>query len=58
MKTTSKRVKLKETTFILGGKPRYDLLWCEKQKRAGKCKPAKINGVLVSEVQPYYGQLD
>ena len=57
MKITSTRIKLKDVTFVRGGKVRYDLLWCNKLGRARKCKPAKVNGVLVSEVQPYYGQL-
>ena len=54
LKITSRRVKLKDVTFIRGEKPMTTLIWCDRQKRAGRCKPAKINGVLVSEVHEYY----
>ena len=57
MKSQSSRVKLKNVTFTINDKPMDNLMWANKQKRASKCKPAKINGVLVSQVQPYYGQL-
>ena len=46
--------KLKDTTFIMGDKPMRTLLWCDVQKRAKRNKPAKLNGVLVSEVQPFH----
>ena len=44
------RVKLKDVTFTVHGKPIKTLLWCEKQKRAKRNKPAKINGVQHSEI--------
>jgi len=52
--TLTKQVKLKDTTFIMGDKPMRSLLWCNQQKRAKRNKPAKLNGVLVSEVQPFH----
>jgi hypothetical protein len=41
-------MKLKEVTFTLGSKPIKTLLWCDKQKRSKRNKPAKINGVIVT----------
>ena len=46
--TLTKRVKLKDTTFIMGDKPMRSLLWCNTQKRAKRNKPAKLNGILVT----------
>ena len=40
--------KLKDTTFVLGGKPMRTLLWCDQQKRAKRNKPAKLNGIVVT----------
>ena len=40
--------KLKDTTFVLDGKPMRSLLWCNTQKRAKRNKPAKLNGVVVT----------
>ena len=42
--------KLKDTTFVLGGKPMRTLLWCNTQKRAKRNKPAKINGIQHHEI--------
>ena len=47
-------IKLKDTTFILGDKPMRALLWCDQQKRAKRNKPAKLNGVLLSDVQVFH----
>ena len=47
---TMQRLKLKDTTFILGEKPMSNLLWCDKVPKAKRNKPAKINGVQHSEV--------
>lgn len=44
------RVKLKEVTFTLGSKPMKTLLWCDKQKRSKRNKPAKINGIQHHEI--------
>ena len=41
-------IKLKDTTFILGDKPMRELLWCDQQKRAKRNKPAKLNGIVVT----------
>ena len=43
------RVKLKAVTFCLNEKPMDELLWCNKVPKGKRNKPAKINGVLVSE---------
>ena len=40
--------KLKDTTFVLGAKPMRALLWCNTQKRAKRNKPAKLNGIVVT----------
>ena len=50
MKITSKRYKLKETTFCLGDKLMRTLLWCDKVPKGKRNKPAKINGVQHHEV--------
>ena len=48
-------MKLKEVTFTLGSKPMRSLLWCEKQKRSKRNKPAKINGIIVTNtVEVFY----
>ena len=51
------RVKLKETTFILGDKPMKTLLWCDKQKRSKRNKPAKINGIIVTNTVEVFQDL-
>ena len=48
------RVKLKDTTFILGAKPIKSLMWCDCVPKAKRNKPAKLNGILVSEVQVFH----
>ena len=60
MKATSKRYKLKQVTWVLGDTKtsRYDLLWCDKQARAKRNKPAKINGVIVDNKVDVYHQLN
>ena len=48
-------MKLKEVTFTLGSKPMRSLLWCDKQKRSKRNKPAKINGIVVTNtVEVFY----
>ena len=55
-------LRLKDTTFILNDKPVSEtslalmrtLLWCDVQKRAKRNKPAKLNGVLLSEVAVFH----
>ncbi len=49
--------KLKDTTFILGGKPMRTLLWCDVQKRAKRNKPAKINGIIVTNTVEVFHDL-
>lgn len=55
--TLTTRVKLKETTFILGDKPMKTLLWCDKQKRSKRNKPAKINGIIVTNTVEVFHDL-
>ena len=52
MKATSKRVKLSQTTWVLGDTnvKKYQLLWCDKTPKGKRNKPAKINGVQHSEI--------
>jgi len=48
-------MKLKETTFTLGSKPMRTLLWCDTQKRAKRNKPAKLNGIVVTNtIEVFY----
>ena len=48
------RTKLKNVTFTINDKPMRELLWCDKTPKAKRNKPAKINGVLLSEVQVFH----
>lgn len=60
MKATSKRVKLSQTTWVLGdtNTAKYRLTWCDQQKRAKRNKPAKVNGVMYNEIIEVYHQLN
>jgi len=49
-----KALRLKDTTFILNDTPIKSLLWCDVQKRAKRNKPAKLNGVLLSDVAVFH----
>ena len=51
------RVKLKEVTFTRGSKPIKTLLWCDKQKRSKRNKPAKINGIIVTNTVEVFHDL-
>jgi hypothetical protein len=42
------KVKLKEVTFTRGSKPIKTLLWCDKVPKGKRNKPAKINGIVVT----------
>ena len=57
MKATSKRVKLSQTTWVLGDTnvKKYGLLWCDKTPRGKRNKPAKINGVQHNEISNAVG---
>ena len=46
--TGTTKVKLKDVTFTRGSKPMRSLLWCNQQKRAKRNKPAKLNGIVVT----------
>ena len=55
------RIKLKDVTFTRGAKPSggvpahlKTLLWCDTVPKAKRNKPAKLNGVLVSDVQVFH----
>ena len=41
-------MRLKETTFCLGDKPMKQLLWCNKVPKGKRNKPAKLNGIVVT----------
>ncbi len=47
-------MRLKEVTYTLHSKPIKSLLWCDVQKRAKRNKPAKLNGVLLSDVAVFH----
>ena len=49
--------KLKDTTFVLGSKPMRALLWCDVQKRAKRNKPAKLNGIIVTNTVEVFHEL-
>ena len=52
------RIKLRAVTFTINDKPMNDLLWCNKQKQAKRNKPAKINGIVVTNKVEVYHQLN
>ena len=48
---------LKEVTYTLHSKPMKSLLWCDVQKRAKRNKPAKINGIIVTNTIEVFHEL-
>ena len=52
IKATSKRVKLSQTTWVLGdtNTDKYGLTWCNRVPRGKRNKPAKINGIQHHEI--------
>ena len=52
------RVKLKAVTFCINEKPMDTLMWCNKQKRAKRNKPAKIMGIIVDNKVDVYHKLN
>ena len=54
VKQVSYKVRLKDVTFTRGSKPMSNLLWCDKVPKAKRNKPAKLNGVLLSDVQVFH----
>jgi len=52
VKQTSKRVKLSQTTWVLGDTNvrKYNMLWCDRVPKGKRNKPAKINGVQHHEI--------
>ena len=48
------KVKLKDVTFTRGAKPMKTLLWCNKVPKGKRNKPAKLNGVLLSDVAVFH----
>ena len=48
-------MKLSNATFCLGDKPMRNLLWCNKQARAKRNKPSKINGIQHHEISVSVG---
>ena len=53
-KQVSYKVRLKDVTFTRNSKPIKTLLWCDKVPKAKRNKPAKLNGVLLSDVQVFH----
>jgi len=53
----SSKMRLKETTFTLHDKPMRTLLWCDVQKRAKRNKPAKLNGIIVTNTIEVFHEL-
>ncbi len=51
------RVKLKQTTFTLHDKPIKSLLWCDTVPKSKRCKPAKINGIIVTNTIEVFHEL-
>ena len=51
------KVKLKDVTFTRGAKPIKTLLWCNTQKRAKRNKPAKLNGIIVTNTVEVFHDL-
>ena len=48
-------MRLKETTFCLNAKPIKALLWCDKVPKGKRNKPAKINGIVVTNsIEVFY----
>jgi hypothetical protein len=53
-KPLSHKVRLKDTTFILGDKPIRTLMWCDCVPKAKRNKPAKLNGIVVGSISVYH----
>ena len=51
------KVKLKEVTFTRGSKPMRTLLWCDKVPKGKRNKPAKINGIIVTNTIEVFHEL-
>ena len=54
VRQVSHKIRLKDVTFTRGSKPIRTLLWCDTVPKAKRNKPAKLNGVLVSDVQVFH----
>jgi len=50
-------LRLKDTTFILNDTPMKSLLWCDVKKRAKRNKPAKLNGIIVTNTVEVFHEL-
>ena len=51
------KVKLKEVTFTRGSKPIKTLLWCDRVPKAKRNKPAKLNGIIVTNTVEVFHEL-
>jgi hypothetical protein len=51
------KIKLKEVTFTRGSKPIKTLLWCDKVPKGKRNKPAKINGIIVTNTVEVFHEL-
>jgi len=47
-KQTTHKVRLNAVTFTTHEPPMKHLLWCDKVPKGKRNKPAKINGIIVS----------
>ena len=54
VRQVSHKIRLKDVTFTRGSKPIRTLLWCDTVPKAKRNKPAKLNGVLLSDVQVFH----
>ena len=57
VKQMTHKVRLKEVTFTRGSKPIKTLLWCDKVPKGKRNKPAKINGIIVTNTVEVFHEL-
>ena len=55
MKQMTRKTRLSNVTFTLHDKPMRELLWCNKVPKGKRNKPAKINGIVVTNsIEVFY----
>lgn len=57
VKQMTHKVRLKEVTFTRGSKPIKTLLWCDKVPKGKRNKPAKVNGIIVTNTIEVFHEL-
>jgi hypothetical protein len=57
VKQMTHKVRLKEVTFTRCSKPIKTLLWCDKVPKGKRNKPAKINGIIVTNTVEVFHEL-